>query len=147
MSRNNFEYCECCGAKLVEYKHSLSKSLLRALVIFMQDSGGAWMQLKDTRLSHNQRCNFPKLRYWGIIDKVTDPDGKGVNWAITKAGWAFLEGRHAVCKHAWTFRGEWIRGEGEALKIDEITGGWKYRPEYAAEALPHVPRETSHESL
>jgi len=131
------EICEHCGAKTVEYKHGLSKSLMRAFIKFViavdcQPWGIADFSALD--LTYSQGSNFQKLRYWKLIEKVGDPEGKGGQWRLTSRGAAFAKGGIWLPIFAWTYRGDVTDHEGDLKTIDQITGGWKYRPEYAREA-------------
>mgnify|MGYP001112701432 CR=1 FL=1 len=133
--RNVTGECECCGAKTVEYRHTLSASLVRALLWFSENNTA--VSLADSGLTHTQICNFQKLKYWGLVDKV---EGTSL-WFITDEGKAFLSGKGYARKHAWTYRGEFVRFDGEFGQLHTAIGGWKTRPEYAAEAVPHIPDE------
>lgn len=135
-ARNEIGECEYCGAKMVEYRHTLSKSLLRPLVRFSRLGKGYHSPSKQEKMTHSQLANWQKLRYWGLIAKAPDETGKGGYWEITELGWGFLRGEYRVQKYAWTYRGDWRRFDGETQTVDQITGGWKYRPDYAREAVP-----------
>ena len=130
--------CETCGAKVVEYRHGLSKNLVRVLYIIAQGGKvGETVSMSDLKLSYSQRCNSQKLRYWYLIEKVHDQDSKGGDWRVTQRGSDFLQGKLSVATHVWTFRGDTVRFEGRYRYIEETTGGWKWRPDYAREAIPH----------
>lgn len=129
--------CSTCGAKLVEYKHGLSRALCRTLAVVATQFGDTKPhQIKDMRLNYNQRCNFQKLKYWNLIKKIGDADGKGGTWAITDNGMRFISGEIEMPKSVWTFRGEPVRYSDETIFITEVSKGWKYRPQYAKEANP-----------
>ena len=56
--------CETCGAKVVEYKHGLSKGLVRTLYIIAKaEPPGQPVAMADLKLTYSQRCNSQKLRY------------------------------------------------------------------------------------
>ncbi len=130
--------CGECGAKVVEYKHGLSKGLVRVLYIIAKyRQVGGTVAMSDLKLTYSQRCNSQKLRYWHLIEKVGDQDGKGGNWRVTHAGSEFLQGIRSLPQFVWTFHGDPIRYEGRYRYVDETTGGWKWRPDYAREAIPH----------
>ena len=127
--------CPHCGAKMVEYKHGLSKSLCRSLAavaIAFKDTQPH--EIKDMGLDYNHRCNFQKLRYWGLVEKMGDQGSKGGLWRITEYGMAFVKGLTSLPRFAWTYRGEVERLEGEQIMITDVSGGWKYRPDYAKES-------------
>lgn len=136
--------CECCGAKLVEYKHGMSKSLAESLVVFERSIHNALTKariLRGSGLNHSQACNFQKLKYWGLVDKISGKDyrsGEAGRWYITKKGYQFLMGAIEIKKNAITYRGKVVAFEGADIDITKASGGWKYRDEYAKEAEPHV---------
>ena len=131
--------CPTCGAKMVEYKHGLSKGLCRALA-------KAWSAFSDTQpheisemgLDYNHRCNFQKLRYWGLVEKVGDPTGKGGRWRVTSDGVKFLMGALRVQKAVWTYRGDAVRFEGPMVSHSDVTGGWELRTDFARNAQGRV---------
>ena len=129
------KFCECCGAKLVKYKHSLSKSLLRCLYI-PSALGYKSFNPGELDMNYNQRANFQKLQYWGLVERCDQDKAKGGDWRITEKGWFFLRGEIKVHKIAWTFRGKLERYDGEEVSVMEVTGGWRYRPDYARERAP-----------
>jgi hypothetical protein len=129
------DLCPHCGAKMVEYKHGLSKGLARALwytLRIVKDCSN--FEIASIGMDYTHRCNFQKLRYWGIVEKVGDSAGKGGIWRITESGLSFAKGEIKLQHFAWTYRGEVQRHEGELIGITDIAEGWKYRPEYAREA-------------
>ena len=68
--------CESCGAKLVEYKQSLSTGLARCLLIIIKAGKGSH-ELSALGLSYSQRSNFYKLKKCGFVEKEGDAEGKG----------------------------------------------------------------------
>ena len=136
--------CPTCGSKMVEYKHGLSKGLSRSLYRISQSLGeNNVFHIGECGLTYSQRENCRKLQYWGIIKKLEDDNEKGGWWRLTKAGEAFITGRLACRKSVWTYRGKFVRYEGPSVLITDLTGGWKYRPDYAREAMP-APHKTTH---
>ena len=132
--------CPHCDAKMVEYKHSLSKNLLRGFARIVYSVEPALrFQFKDCEfLSYSQASNMQKLRYWGMIQKEADEAGKGGDWLITPLAIKFLKGELSLPVAVWSYRAAWVRDEGATKTVDQITDGWKYRPKYAAEAVAHV---------
>ena len=132
------KYCPHCDAKMVEYRHALSKPLLTAFTRIAEHTlprrKYAFKNLKYLTL--NARTNLYKLRYWDLIRKEPG-DEKGGDWVITDRGVDFLMGHMALPTHVWSYRGEFLRYEEETKYITEILLLWKYRPDYIAEARPH----------
>lgn len=128
--------CPHCSAKMVEYPHGLSKGLLRCLVKMVR-AGTGDKDLGDLQMNYNQQSNFQKLRYWGLVEKSDPGSEKGGKWRMTDLGWAFVKGEIQMRNKVWSYRGEFVRFDGDRIFIQDVTGGWKYRPEYAREAVPH----------
>lgn len=133
------ETCPHCGSKMVEYKHSLSKGLLRALVKFARRGTGI-VNLNDCNMSLSERTNFYKLKYWGLLDKASDNE-RGGEWLMSALGWSFVKGETQLRKLVWSYRGAFARFDGNRVFIQDVTDGWKYRPDYAREAVPHSPQQ------
>ena len=131
--------CDCCGAKIVEYKHSFSKAL--AIGLYKLYAAGTPINIKYLGLTRNQWDNFQKLRYWGLVAKTTDESGnrKGGCWEITSVGVNFIEKNIGIIKSVWTYRGETVRFEGSTCFFNDIhEPEYKQREEYADEAVTHI---------
>ena len=126
---------------MVEYKHSLSKGLVRTFVRAVKRAAPASrFSFSDCgKLSYSQAANLQKLRYWELIVKAETDKERGGDWIITERGFDFLTGRITLHPKVWTYRGVVTKFEGEKKSIQDITGGWKYRIDYAREAEPHNP--------
>jgi hypothetical protein len=133
---NNTKFCDHCGAKMVEYKHGLAKGLVRSLAKIGLAGGGPLNIADELKLTKSEYTNFGKLKYWGLVEKTNPEIERGGIWRVTETGWAFLRGNIKLSPHVWTYRNRVVRYEGGSITIDEVTGGWKYRPEYAREARP-----------
>ena len=105
MEEENRRICECCGAKMVEYRHALNKGMTIALKELYDQGGKA--HIATMKLNFNQRSNFQKLQYWGLIFQTTSPKGEASAgwWALTNLGKDFVAGGYAVRRHAWSYRG------------------------------------------
>jgi len=123
---------------MVEYPHTLSKGILRGLVKVIRARGPYdRFHISVCDLTYSERENLRKLQYWGIIERVKSEGPKGGWWLLTVRGMDFAKGIISLPKKVWTYRGKVQRYEGNHVFITEITGGWKYRPDYAREAVPH----------
>lgn len=134
--------CPCCGAKMVEYKHGLSKGLLRgfARVLQRHENKNAF-DFKDCEfLTYSQASNMQKLQHWGLIEKENDSSGRGGHWLITDLALSFMKGNIPMPLHVWTYRGKRVRFSEESKYIHEITDGWRYRIDYALDSVNHNER-------
>jgi hypothetical protein len=133
------ETCPTCGAKTVEYHHTLNAPLAQGLFRLAQADGP--INLKYLGLSRNQWDNFQKLRYWSLAEQVA-VDGKrkkGV-WAITALGRNFVDGTARLPKRVWTYRGEFVRFEdGPLVAISDLVDTYQEREVWAAEAEARRP--------
>src|SRR5690606_15569639 len=128
--------CDHCGAKIVEYKHGLMKGLARGLWKLAKAGGGP-INLNDLKLNISQQTNFYKLRYWEVVRKADLSNLKDGVWVMTAIGWAFIRDEIRLSKYVWSYRGKALRVDGPRVLFSEITDGYKFRNEYAEEAIAH----------
>ena len=137
MNGTNKKKCPHCSAPMVEYAHTLSKGIVRAFIkAVMHAHPGKTFAISEVDLTYSQRENIRKLQYWGLMSKVGGKE-KGGDWMISDRGMRFAKGETFLPVKVWTYRGTVQRFDGEDKYIQDITGGWKYRPDYAREAQPH----------
>ena len=133
------KYCEACGAKIVEYKHSFSHALAVGLFRIYQHRGHS-INIKELELTRNQWDNFQKLRYWNLVSKAYRDDGTRISgaWSITHHGIDFVEGRISIKQNVWTYRGQTMRFDGEdCLFSNAHSPKYKKRLDYSSEAVAH----------
>jgi len=94
--------CNCCGAKMVTYRHTLNKGLVSALVKLSKEPNSTGKISKLKGITHNQIANFQKLRYWGLVSKVKDT-GK---WSVTLRGKKFVANELIIFDKAYSYRGQ-----------------------------------------
>ena len=138
MSREK-RYCQHCGASMNEHKHSISKSMVIGLDRLRKRGG--LLNIKELGLTRNQWDNFQKLRYFGLTEQVPNEEGKtkqGV-WRITQEGLDFLDGKRPVPKSAWSYRGKFVRFEGNPIFPTDADPDYKYREQYAEDSKAHRP--------
>ena len=125
------DLCPCCSAKLVTYRHSLNKALVVGLRRLALAGGKA--NLGELGLTRNQWDNFQKLRYFGLVEKVTGQKGC---WRVTAKGHDWLSGRVKVHKTAITFKGETVGLDGDHVQPGEVDDEYQQREHYAQAARP-----------
>ncbi len=140
--------CECCGHKMTAYTHNLNKPMVIAFNVVLEE----YLATKNPvnvyaldRLDYNQKCNFQKLRYFGLMDFIG-----GAGWYPTQLGFKFYYGERSVLTpvasmgnkilpddhEAWNTHGSprrWV----SAMDIAG-DGAYKRRPEYQAEKSPQI---------
>ena len=134
--------CPHCGAKMKEYNHVLSIPLCKALVKLYNHSlqGEIPVNIKCLKMTRNQWDNFQKLRYWDLVSKYVDQNGKrkGGEWKITKRGIDFVKGIIRIKNHVTTYRGERIKYYGSKVRIESVVeDNYRKRRDYAKDSTPH----------
>lgn len=144
--------CACCGAKVVEYRHGLSRLLVKTLVIACRQSDWGRQPFhvsNNEAFTYSEASNFQKLRYWGFVQACTDEEHKEGWWTLTPFGRDFIEGAVDAPRYVWTFRGELASGhEDEArVVIFQVDPEWivPRRPDYASTA--RARKDESQQSL
>jgi len=133
--------CECCDAKIVEYKHKFNKGL--AIGLHRLAQRGGCEHLKQLKLSYDQHSNFQKLRYWGLVKQaLSDKTGKPKKgyWKLTTKGELFLNGLDSISSAVWTYRGNPVRFDGEPCVFNDfafIIEEYDELEDYADTAVPH----------
>jgi hypothetical protein len=118
--------CTCCGATIVKYRHKFNKGM--AIGLYRLAQAGGVEHLKRLKLAYNQRTNFQKMQYWGLVRKLkASSDGgrtKGY-WELTDKGRMFVNNEITIPYYAWSYRGKPVETEGEPCSINEFA----YLPE------------------
>ena len=137
---NGKKRCNCCGASVVKYRHKFNKGM--AIGLYRLSQAGGLEHLKRLKLTYNQRSNFQKMQYWGLVRKAASaPDGLSADgyWELTTKGHMFVNNEITIPYYAWSYRGEPLETEGEACSISEFA----YLPEtydefedYAENSVP-----------
>ena len=126
MSRK-VEVCECCGQKIVEYKHKLNKTLLSALwkLYYAKDQKGS---LKELDLTHNEFANFQKLQYFGLVRK-----DRGSVWVMTDKGEDFVN-RYGKAPSAVYTKNGVVVNKDEEIYINKVKGYIEVKEEWQEQA-------------
>lgn len=125
--KNNVSFCPICGHKLVEYKHSINKTLVSCLARL--DALGGRARLDQMRLDNTQFANFQKLRYFGLA--IPNENNE---WQITNNGIWFLQGRTQISRFVVTKNAQVIRKSIEVVFINEIKDCVQYKTNWKQQA-------------
>lgn len=131
---SNKNICKCCGAKIVQYRHTLSPILIVGLRA-LEKAGGGPINIKDLNLERTAWDNFQKLKYFGLVKKADESMTKGGTWIITNLGKNFLNGNISVPKSIWTYRGNISKQSEISITIDQVKGKTRNRIDYAKDAI------------
>jgi hypothetical protein len=123
---NGKKRCTCCGANVVKYRHKFNKGM--AIGLYRLSQAGGLEHIKRLKLTYNQRSNFQKMQYWGLVRKAgATPEEvrSGGYWELTTKGRMFVGGEITIPYYAWSYRGKPVETEGEPCSINEFA----YLPE------------------
>jgi hypothetical protein len=129
--------CPCCGQSVKLYKRTITSAMAWGLIIFdkkslTNDFYHAENIFKDVDgLPSSIRGDFPKLRFWGLIEKYEGDrdDGSPRNglYRITSKGKSFVRNRYSVPRHAYTYNNKLRKIEGDDITIkDALSNKFNY---------------------
>ena len=124
----NITVCPTCGHKIVEYKHSINKTLVSCLHRLSALGGRA--RLDKMQLDNTQFANFQKLRYFGLAI----PTNENNEWQITDRGVWFLQGRVQICRFVLTKNAVVVRESTELVFINEVKDCVQYKTNWQQQA-------------
>ncbi len=126
--KNNVSICPMCGHKLVEYKHTMNKTLVSCLSRLNAMGGRA--RLDKMNLDNTQFANFQKLRYFGLAI----PTNEHNEWQITNNGVWFLQGKIQIYRFVITKNAKTIRQSDELVYITEVKDCVQYKVNWQKQA-------------
>lgn len=135
--------CPYCGHTMTAYTHNLNRPMVLAFIAVAE----AYLVNREPvnvyaldGLDYNQKCNFQKLRYFGLMDF-----SGGVGWYPTELGFKFYYGERSVQTPVASMGNQVLPDEHEAwhthggarmwVRITDLADDWAYkkRPDYMAE--------------
>jgi len=128
MARNNVSICHTCGQRLVDYKHSINRTLVSCLWRLYQAGGCA--RLDKLGLYNTQFTNFQKLRYFNLAVAT----GRYSEWQITQAGVEFLQGRRQMPRFVITRNARIKQISDELLFVQQVKDCVEFKVEWQAQA-------------
>lgn len=135
------EKCPHCGAKVVRYRHRMSKGLagIMGIMFDKRAKGGYHMHFDDLGLNRSQCQNLPKLQYFGAVYQADNYKNSG-RWCLTIAGEAFITGRRAMPEVVETYRGELVGSSDKLVMIGDLGDDPPMtRQDYAEQGAPGLP--------
>lgn len=132
--------CPHCDAKMVEYRHTFNKQMVNCLFVLLDAGGKIKFSDLNGKLDYNQRNNFQKIQYWGLITKVPDQD---IDWALTELAYMFLTGAASISKSVWTYRNKFVRLDGEQRHIKSFGyEPYRQKPDYVQDERPRYVNDS-----
>jgi len=134
--RPHSQYIKCptCSKNAWEHRHSMSQGLAVILLKFVKAWNGTPVNLTDQGFTHNEKCNFQKLKHFNLVVKRTGKEGG--SWRLTQKGKEFALGKRLIPKHVWTYNDHVIEEEPEQTRIVSCLKDnlyWKRYPSYVNE--------------
>jgi hypothetical protein len=130
--------CPHCGAKLVEYRHSLNKGIAAFVLALYKHQGP--QKTDDLGLTFSQRTNSTKAQYWGLVEPVLNDESrlKAGWWKITPIGIEFASGARTMPKYVVVRRHHVLRFEGPEIAFKDVSDGYLYRADYKSQARDSI---------
>lgn len=138
-------HCPTCGARTVEYTHTLTKGLvsgLKRVIASVHAAGRNDVAFSDIDFGEfNRQRNFQKLRYFGLVAHVRDAAGNPIRgrWLITRRGGAFLRGEIEIPHQVTTYRNRIVKRSDVTVSVKEVAADHDtayYQKEFAPK--PHI---------
>lgn len=117
--------CPCCGQFVKLYKRKLTSAMAYVLILMSRRSGTDYFHVENWLKTENTpaslRGDFPKLRYWGLIEaqagKRSDGSSRLGFYRITQAGRDFVAGNSTIPSHAHLFNQKFLGLTGDLIDI------------------------------
>ena len=115
--------CPCCNQHVRLYKRNITSAMAYALIIIHRSGNTSFFHIenyfKKINCPASIRGDFPKLRFWGLIEKKSDlrPDGSNRNgyYRITGKGRDFVNNNITVLKYLYLYN-----NKVQATEPDEL---------------------------
>jgi len=125
MPYSELSICDKCGAKNRKYRIPLTSGIV-SIVVKMYDAikakGVNVVNKRELHLSHSQYTNISHPRYFGLIAKKLEENGRPISgtYVITRWGYQFLKHGREIPKYAWIFRNKLQRREGDLVAFNRL---------------------------
>lgn len=114
--------CPCCGQYVKVYRRKITSAMAYGLIVLYKQRKQQWTHIetffKNEDVPASIRGDFPKLRFWDLIEKRrgdTD-DGNPNNgyYRLTEYGVAFVQGKELAAKYV-TIQNNQLLNVGDEL--------------------------------
>lgn len=134
--------CPCCNQPAKLYRRPLTSSMAYAIILmYHRTNNKLWMEwihvedmLKALNIPSSVRGDFPKLRFWGLIEAKSgereDSNPNNGYYKITEAGRLFLENKATVDSHVWLYNNKAFEVNDKTIKQITIVQALKNKFNY-----------------
>ncbi len=134
------ECCPHCGQSVMQNKQIFTKALGEILLTLAckYPYGKPFHFANDFNLTKSQYNNAQKLRYWGLIKKHYDNNGKreGGYWELTSLVRYFVQGS-SLPRVKWTFNNTVVSAsDDDLITLSEAVGSYSVPEQWAEQAKP-----------
>ena len=134
---DNADRCPYCGQDILKHKHPFSRSLANILIRATQKFGPKepFHLQHDLFLTKSEYNNFQKLRYWGLVEKARDGQGKrrGGYWSLTWKALELLNGEE-IYKWVITFNNAIVDYSIKKITLQQTVGYFEIPERWAKRA-------------
>lgn len=118
--------CPCCRQFAKVYRRRIHASMAAGLIAFYRAYDLAWGYVPDVLPTDRLSADFPKLRYWRLIEEELEERDDGSSrtgrWRVLPYGAAFVAGRVSVPKYARVYDGRCLGLVGDPVTIRDALG-------------------------
>lgn len=122
--------CPCCDQHVKMYRRKLTSSMAWVLIMMYRDDLTEFSHIEDylkkKDIPSGVRGDFPKLRYWVLIEKeeVKREDGssRNGNYRLTDKGIQFVKGLIKVPKYVKIYNSKSRGYAGDDININDALG-------------------------
>jgi len=123
--------CPCCNQFVKAYQRSISSSMANGLIKLYDIVGINTVfhleeTLRDNNLTAFVRSDFPKLRFWGLIEQLEgireDGSNRAGNYKITQRGEYFILNKLKVVKYVYVYNNKVLKTKGNDVNIIHCLG-------------------------
>lgn len=112
--------CPCCKNRVQQYSRPITSSMAYGLIALFKAHGYAFVHIQDffkaTLLPSSTHGDFPKLKYWGLIEQDGDKEGF---YRVTLGGVAFIHNELSVKSHVLLYNNKNYGFEGDDVNIKQ----------------------------
>ena len=120
---------QCCNQFTKIYRRKISCTSAYGLIVLSQKVSGEFhleQKLCELDLLKTVRSDFPKLRYWGLIQaldgKREDGSSRNGYYIITEQGRMFAQNKISLPKYMHVYNSVALKNSGEFVKITDCLG-------------------------
>lgn len=137
--------CPTCGHASAVYRIRFTRGFADNLIrVFNANRVVRSVEIAGSRVAYTV---FPKLSYWGLIEKWQASDkalAKGGYWKITEKGKRFVAGLIRVPEYVLRRNNRTVGFEGDEIRLGDVDPEYQVREDFVEQLLAQIRSEKFH---